>query len=63
MLGDKDEEKKYGLQEKDTKEMQVYITQNLFQQSQYSRTISLNVHNLVVYQSPRDKMQFKVLAN
>ena len=55
--------KKYGLQEKDTKEMQVYITQNLFQQSKYSRTISLNVHNLVVYQSPRDKMQFKVLAN
>ena len=41
----------------------VYITQNLFQQSKSSRTISLNAHYLVLFQSPRDKMQIKVLAN
>ena len=43
--------------------MQVwYITQNLFQQSKSSHTISLNAHYLVLFQSPRDKMQIKVLA-
>ena len=41
----------------------VYITQNLFQQSKASRTISLNAHYLVLFQSPRDKMQIKVLSN
>ena len=41
----------------------VYITQNLFQQSKSSRTISLNAHFLVLFQSPRYKMQIKVLAN
>ena len=41
----------------------VYITQNLFQQSKSSRTISLNAHYLVLFQSPRDKMQIKILAN
>ena len=41
----------------------VYITQNLFQQSKSSRTISLNAHYLVLFQSPRNKMQIKVLAN
>ena len=40
----------------------VYITQNLFQQSKSSRTMSLNAHYLVVFQSPRDKMQIKTLA-
>ena len=41
----------------------VYITQNLFQQSKASRTISLNAHYLILFQSPRDKMQIKVLSN
>ena len=36
--------------------------QNLFQQSKSSRTIILNAHYLVLFQSPRDKMQIKVLA-
>ena len=40
----------------------VFITQNLFQQSKLSRTISLNAHYLVVFQSPREKMQIKTLA-
>ena len=40
----------------------VYITQNLFQQSKSSRTMSLNAHYLVVFQSQRDKMQIKTLA-
>ena len=41
----------------------VYITQNLFLLSNSSRTISLNAHYLVLCQSPRDKMQIKVLVN
>ena len=41
----------------------VYITQNLFQQSKAFRTISLNAHYLILFQSPGDKMQIKVLSN
>ena len=37
--------------------------EKLFQKSKSSRTISLNAHYLVLFQSPRDKMQIKVLAN
>ena len=66
MLGDKDEEKiKLWFTRKGhhRNACVVYITQNLFQQSKSSRTISLNAHYLVLFQSPRDKMQIKVLAN
>ena len=41
----------------------VYIEQNLFQQSKASRTINLNAHYLILFQSPRDKIQIKVLSN
>ena len=66
MLGDKDEEKiKLGFTRKGhhRNATVVYITQNLFQQSKASRTISLNAHYLILFQSPRDKMQIKVLSN
>ena len=66
MLGDKDEEKiKLWFTRKGhhRNASVVYITQNLFQQSKASRTISLNAHYLVLFQSPRDKMQIKVLSN
>ena len=65
MLGDKDEEKIklwFTRKEHHRNASVVYITQNLFQQSKSSRTISLNAHYLVLFQSPRDKMQIKVLA-
>ena len=61
MLGDKDEEK---IKLWFTRNASVvHITQNLFQQSKSSRIFSLNTHYLVLFQSPRDKMQIKVLAN
>ena len=41
----------------------IYITQNLFQQTKSSRTISLNSHYMILFQSPRDKSQIKVLAH
>lgn len=65
MLGDKDEEKiKLWFTRKGhhRNSSVVYITQNLFQQSKATRTISLNAHYLILFQSPRDKMQVKVLA-
>lgn len=40
----------------------VYITQNLFQKSQDSRTRSLNTHYLVMMKNPRDKTQISSLA-
>ena len=40
----------------------VHITQNLFQQSKATRTISLNAHYLVLFKSPRDKSQIQVLG-
>ena len=66
MLGDKDvEEIKLWFTRKGhhRNASVVYITQNLFQQSKASRTISLNAHYLVLFKSPRDKMQIKVLSN
>ena len=66
MLGDKDEEKiKLWFTRKGhhRNASVIYITQNLFQQSKSSRTISLNAHYLILFQSPRDKMQIKVLSN
>ena len=66
MLGDKDKEKIklwFTKKEHHRNASVVYVTQNLFQQSKSSRTISLNAHYLVLFQSPRDKMQIKVLAN
>ena len=62
MLGDKDEERiKLWFTRKGhhRNASVVYITQNLFQQSKSSRTISLNAHYLVLFQSPRDKMHSK----
>ena len=41
----------------------VNLTRNLFLQCESSRTISLNAHYLVLFQSSRDKMQIKVLVN
>ena len=66
MLGDKDEEKNklwFTRKAHHRNASVVYITQNIFQQSKSSRSISLNAHYLVLFQSPRDKMQIKVLAN
>ena len=65
MLGDKDEKNKLWFTRNGhhRNARVVYITQNLFQQSKSSRTISLNAHYLVLFQSPRDKMQVKVSAN
>ena len=66
MLEDKDEEKiklRFTRKGHHRNASVVYITQNLFQQSKYSRTISLNAHYLVLFQIPRDNMQIKVLAN
>ena len=66
MLGDKDEEKTklwFTRKGHHRNATVVYITQNLVQQSKASRTISLNAHHLILFQSPRDKMQIKVLSN
>ena len=66
MLGDKDEEKIklwFTREGHHRNASVVYITQNLFQQSKASHTISLNAHYLVLFQSPRDKVQIKVLSN
>ena len=65
MLGDKDEDKikLWFMRKRHHRNASVvYITQNLFQQSKTSRTVSLNAHYLIVFQSPRDKMQIKTLA-
>lgn len=40
----------------------IFITQNLYLQSKYSRTVSLNCHYVVVFKNPRDKMQINCLA-
>ena len=39
-----------------------FITQNLYSQAKYSRTISLNSHYLIIFKNPRDKSQINVLA-
>ena len=66
MLGEKDEEKiKLWFTRKGhhRNASVIYITQNLFQQSKSSRTLSLNAHYMVVFQNFRDKGQIKALAN
>lgn len=40
----------------------IYITQNIFHQSRYSRDISLNFSHLCLMNNPRDRTQFKYLA-
>ena len=63
MLGDKDEEKiKLWFTKKGPHKNAsvVYITHNLFQQTKSSLTISLNARYLVLFQSPRDKMQINI---
>lgn len=66
MLGDKDEEKiKLWFTRKGhhRNASVIYITQNMFQQSKASRTMSLNAHYMVLFQNTRDKGQIKVLAS
>lgn len=38
------------------------LTQNLFQQGKYSRTISLNSNYMILFKNPRDKLQMNILA-
>lgn len=38
------------------------LTQNVFHQGKYSRTISLNSNYLILFKNPRDKLQISVLA-
>lgn len=40
----------------------IFITQNLFQQGKYARTISLNLTHLCIKNNPRDRLQFSHLA-
>jgi len=40
----------------------IFITQNIFQESRFGRTINLNAHYLVLFKNPRDKMQISYLA-
>ena len=40
----------------------MYLTQNLFYKSEQTRTISLNAHNNVLFENPRDAMQVSTLA-
>ena len=65
MLGDKDYEKiKLWFTRKRHHGIAnvVHITQNLCQQNKIPRTISLNAHYLILFQSSRDKKQIKELA-
>lgn len=38
------------------------LTQNIFHQGKYSRTIGLNSNYLVLFKNPRDKLQINILA-
>lgn len=40
----------------------IFCTQNIFQQSKYGRTISLNFSHICIMKNPRDKQQFSFLA-
>lgn len=40
----------------------LFITQNLFFNSKYSRTMSLNSHYIIMFKNPRDTMQIATLA-
>jgi len=66
MLGEKDEKKiKLWFTRKGhhRNASVIYITQNLFQQSKASLTLSLNTHYMVLFQNFRDKGQIKTLAS
>lgn len=39
-----------------------YITQNMFQQSKFNRTMSLNASYMIVFKNPRDMIQIEVLG-
>lgn len=39
------------------------LTQNVFHQGKYNRTISLNCNYLILFKNPRDKLQINVLAH
>jgi hypothetical protein len=39
-----------------------FVSQNLYPQGKYSRSISLNCHYLIVFNNPRDRIQISVLA-
>ena len=39
------------------------LTQNVFHQGKYSRTISLNSNYMVLFKNPRDKLQMNILAH
>ena len=65
MLGEKDEEKiKLWFTRKGhhRNASVIYITQNMFQQSKSSRSISLNSRYMVLFRNERDKNQIKTLA-
>ena len=60
MLGEKDEEKiKFWFTRKGhhRNASVIYITQNMFQQSKSSRTISLNSRYMILFRNERDKNQ------
>ena len=66
MLGEKDEEKiKLWFTRKGhhRNASVVYITQNMFQQTKSSRTISLNAHYMILFRNERDGSQIKTLAH
>lgn len=41
----------------------IFMTQNVFQQGIYARTIALNVKYLILFNNPRDKAQIKYLGS
>lgn len=40
----------------------IMLTQNVFHQGKFSRTIGLNTNYLVLFKNPRDKLQMNILA-
>ena len=40
----------------------IYVTQNLFSQGKFSRSISLNTHYMILLNNPRDRAQISFLA-
>ena len=40
----------------------LYLTQNLFQPGKFSRSISLNVHYIIVFNNPHDTLGLRTLA-
>ena len=66
MLGEKDEEKiKLWFTRKGhhRNASVIYITQNMFQQTKSSRTISLNARYMILFRNERDALQVKTLAH